>query len=697
MVALVLLRSATMRRFIPLVLVAVPVLLQSSCSTSPSAGASPTLALFTVPPSLDALSDTHWYDVPWPSDLRRDPDGSIRVTGFYNPHQTIILDTYIKNTKGLLDGFSPASLGYFRFTGHIDPTTLPSSPPATLDTGASVQIVDVDPRSPERGKRKLAQTFWQKDEGVYWLKDTLAVGPALGWPLRPKTKYAIVITKKVLTEDGKALAPSSDLEEILGVRPPSARTQAAHDLFAPSIAELGAAGIAAADIAHFTGFTTNDPTAELFAVADDVRANFPAPTVYAPSWQAKEQTADYDVYEGLYGPSPDYQAGRIPFKQDGDGGNFVFEAGKPKVRGQFDLRFALVVPNAKKCPMPAGGYPVTLYAHGTGGDYRSFIDDGTAQSLAKLCVASHGIDQIFHGTRPGSPPADDPNRTGNIQLTFFNLNNILAARTNGRQGAVDVVQQARLFTASHTKVPASVSRTTADVSFDDTKLTFFGHSQGGLNGPLFLAADEQTRGGVLSGSGSVIIVALLEKTKPTPSVASAVRTILQLTHPEDQAELNLFHPVMNLAQTLVDATDPVHYVGYLAQHPRARGGAAGAFAAKSIYQTEGIAADGTGDSYAPPHGIELGAVATGLPRMLPGIRVVTEATWGGLGDVSIPADGLSGNLAGGQATGVLAQFAPATGHDGHFVVFDVPRARAQAAQFCRNLSDDPKGRVPPLE
>jgi hypothetical protein len=680
-----------MRRLMPFVLAALPALIPASCgSIDDSSSSAPTRALFTVPASLDALSETHWYDVPWPSDLRRDPDGSIRVTGFYNPHQTIILDTYIKNAKGLLDGFSPASLGYFRFTGDIDPLTLPASPPATLDPGASVQIVDVDPQSPERGKRKLAQTFWQKDEGVYWLKDTLAVGPALGWPLRPKTKYAIVVTKKVLTAEGKPLAPSSDLEEILGVRPPTARTQAAHDLFAPSIAELGAAGIAASDIAHFTGFTTNDPTAELFAIADDVRANFPAPTAPLAMWTAKEQTSSYDVYEGMYGPSPSYQAGTIPFKQDGDGGSFVFEAGKPKVQGQFNLRFALVVPNATRCPMPAGGYPVTLYAHGTGGDYRSFIDDGTAQSLAERCVASHGIDQIFHGTRPGSPPADDPNRTGDIELTFFNLNNILAARTNGRQGAIDVVQQARLFTASHMKVPASVSRTAAEVSFDDSKMTFFGHSQGGLNGPLFLAADDQTRGGVLSGSGSVIIVALLEKTKPTPSVAAAVRTILQLTHPEDQGELNLFHPVMNLAQTLVDATDPVHYVGYLAQHPRSR------FAAKSIYQTEGIAADGTGDSYAPPHGIELGAVATGLPRMLPGIREVTEATWGGLGGVSIPPEGLSGNLAGGQATGVLAQFAPAAGHDGHFVVFDVPSARAQAAQFCRNLSDDPKGRVPPL-
>ena len=52
--------------------------------------------------------------------------------------------------------------------------------------------------------------------------------------------------------------------------------------------------------------------------------------------------------------------------------------------------------------MPAGGYPIVLYAHGTGGDYRSFLDDGTGASLAQQCLASMGVDQIFHGTRPGA-------------------------------------------------------------------------------------------------------------------------------------------------------------------------------------------------------------------------------------------------------------------------------------------------------
>ena len=54
--------------------------------------------------------------------------------------------------------------------------------------------------------------------------------------------------------------------------------------------------------------------------------------------------------------------------------------------------------------------------------------------------------------------------------------------------------------------------------------------------------------------------------------------------------------------------------------------------------------------------------------------------------MTVPPGGLSGNLANGQASGVLGQWAVPAGDDGHFVVFDVPSARVQAAQFLENLA-----------
>jgi len=110
--------------------------------------------------------------------------------------------------------------------------------------------------------------------------------------------------------------------------------------------------------------------------------------------------------------------------------------------------------------------------------------------------------------------------------------------------------------------------------------------------------------------------------------------------------------------------------------------------------TRGVCEDG--DNFAPPHGIEIASAALGIPRQMPGIRQVAES-WGiDPSEVTVPQGGLKGNLANGQATGLLGQFPPAAGSDGHFVVFDIPACREQAAQFVANLAADPIGNIPPL-
>jgi len=655
----------------------------SACGNegSVAAGGPGIRSIFVVPAALDELAGETFFDHPFPSDMRRDADGSVRFTGFPNPVALPLVESYIQATRGLTQGFSPASTTYLRFDGAIDPRTLPGDPSATLDRAASVQIVDVDAGSPERGSRHLAQTFWKEEAGVYWPAHTLAVRPMLGRPLRPRTTYAVVVTRGVRAAGGGEVRPAPALEALLG----GASGSASLTKLEAAIAGLGEAGIAASEIVHVTSFTTEDPTAETFAAMSAVPAVVEAPT--ARDWRAVDALPEVDVYEGTYGPSPDFQVGTPPFRRPADGGGFVLEGGAPKLQRVFDLRFALAIPNAQACPPPSGGYPVVLYAHGTGGDYRSFVSDGTARALGRECLATMGIDQIFHGTRPGAPRLDDPQAETTIQLLFFNLDNVLAARTNNRQAAIDVVQQGRLFADRATEVPATTSRTGAPIPLDGTRLTFFGHSQGGLNGPLYLAGSSQSRGGVLSGAASDLGLALLEKTKPV-DVAAAFRVLVGLGDREAAQEMNLLHPIMMLVQSLVDPADPLEYGSAIVREPRGGG------APKSIFQTEGVAADGTGDSYAPPRGIETLAVAIGLPRLLPGVRSIPEAAWAGIPDLPVPAGGVAGNLGGGRASGALAQFVPPAGVDGHFVVFRVPAARAASASFLRALAADPVGRIP---
>lgn len=622
-----------------------------------------------------------FFDHPFPSDHRRDAAGLVRTKGFPNPLSLVSIKNYIDTADKLTKGFSPQGTGFLRFYVPLDAASLPKAPKDALSETAAVQLVDVDDASPDKGKRHLVDLYFREAPGVYWQPNTLAFHPVFGYPLRRGNKYALVVTDAAKSKSGAPLTRPAALDQVLGI---ADATGAAAQVKADWAAAIAATGIAKEKIVHLAVFTTDDPTDELYRVRDYVRSTYPAPT--AKNWKSLGKTADSFEVVGDYGPSPDFQEGKIPFAKIGDGGNFAFDgSGTPKVQREFDLRFSLTVPDATKCPMPADGYPIVLYAHGTGGDYRSYVDDQTAQALAQQCLASMGVDQIFHGTRPGAPTGPDAETA--IQLLFFNFENPVAARTNGRQSAIDEVQRARLFTESALTIPASVSPTGAEVKFDKTKVMFFGHSQGGLNGPLYLACDDSARGGVLSGSGSVISLTLLEKTKPSPSVAAVVKSTFLGLKPPEYEELNSFHPAISLAQGIVDSLDPIHYVGDLVRHPRK------GFVPKSIYQTEGVNADFTGDNYTPPHAIEVQATATGLPLQNPIVHPVLEMTYtDGFGPVTIPPEGLSGNLAGGQASGILAQWVP-MGSDGHFVVFH-GAARTQAAKFCKNLADDPKGRVP---
>lgn len=630
-------------------------------NTEDAAVESPPVARFIVPATLAELDGDRWFDHPWPSDVRKE-SGFVRLDGWPDPRKSPLLQRYRTQLKGKLEGFSPAAAGYFSFEGPIDESSFPKDEKSSLDASSTIQLIDTTTSA-----RHPVVWKWRAPVGDYYLTtNTLSWAPAHGHPLKPKTQYAVVVTTDARGPKGNA-APNEELKKVV------AGTSTLN--WSAAIAAVGKAGIDKSKIAHLTVFTTQDPVAETIAVAEHARS-LPPPKVKELKLEAEKSTADLDRYEGTYEGSPDYQQGTPPFLTEG--GGFVFEGGKPVKQRDFALRFKLVVPNATKCPMPEKGYPIALYAHGTTGSWTSFIDEGTADVLVAKCIASMGVDQIFHGTRPGAPALDDPNRDSKISLLFFNLENALAARTNGRQSAIDEVARAHLVRTGGLDIPAETSATKAAIKFNPARIGFMGHSQGGLNGPLFLAVDDSARGGVLSGAGSAIAYSLLLKVKPDPSVAGLIKAFLGVTA-ENADELGPLHPAMSLIQLIVDPTDPLHYYPAHVKAPFT------GRAPKSVLMTEGVAPDGSGDNYAPPRTIEAGAVAGGFPLVNPVVRDIPESTkLDGVAPVTPP---VKGNAAMGRATVGIAQFVP-MGYDGHFVMQDNPRARAMTTLFMQSLLND---------
>jgi hypothetical protein len=607
----------------------------------------------TVNFALPGTAGADFFDLPYPNELHRGADGKLDLAGV--PRPSDLVGQYLDEFVSTGYGFGTQSAVYFRLSGPLDPTTLPD-PSATMQTGAAVFLVDVDPASPGHGERTPLKLAFAAVGNQYIGPNWLTLLPFPGFPMREGTLYAAVITTAVRDAAGQKLAPAPALKAILG----DGGDAAARGAMQPLLDWLDAGGgaPARAEVAGATVFRTQVATSLMPRFRKVVHDTVAAPT--AAGLTAIGTDATVELFEGTY-EAPHFQHGTVPYSQPAQGGAFQVDAnGDPTIARTETMRFAVTVP---KGTMPAGGWPIVLYAHGTGGNYKTFISEGIGHILGDVTdssgatierMATFGIDQVLHGPRA---PAGT-----NVELTFFNFQNIAAARDNVRQGALDNFQLLRL--AVDLQVPMSDGST---ATFDGAKVAFMGHSQGGLTGPGFVATEPAVRAAVLSGAGANMLLSLLGKTEPV-DIPALVAALLQLP------EVDEFHPFLNLVQAYLEPADPGNFARGFFREP------ATGQSAKSIFQSLGIT-----DHYTPIPTIMALAVAMGVQPA---------------GTILLPIDGMDlagttagtapivGNVAGGAATGVVCEYQAPAGDDGHFVVFDVPEARAAYSRFLATAMRD---------
>lgn len=615
-------------------------------------------AVFEVP---RAGEEQTFFSLPWPNDVYRTAEGHVDVSLFPNRRLVPVIDDYLQAITGRIDGWGTNTPIYFTFSEAIDEAALPADAEASLLADASVFLVDVDPDSPERGRRHAVVTRYRDEETVFWPSHCLAVRPVYGLPLAAGRRYAAVVTDALGTAAGARFRPSADLRALRGTGGDAA-IERARDIYGPALDGLAEAGIEPASILSLAVFTTQDPTAELIAARDFIMEELPAPLPVDDAFAFVEDAGTHTLVHGAYGPSPIFQHGEIPYETEG--GAMRFEAGVPVLAGDFTPRFALSIPSSE---MPSAGYPIVLYAHGSGGDFESFARGDTAADLAAEGYAMMGVDQIHHGTR--NPTVRDP------VLLFFNFLNPDAFRDNGRQAALDVVSQARAVAGL--VVPERTTGRDAPVRFDPDRIYFFGHSQGGNNGPLFLAIDDHVKAAVLSGAAATLTISLVEKVEPF-DIPALVALFLRISgSPEvavEREHIVYEHPVLALLQLWREADDNANYVHMLFDRPRT------GFAPKTILQTEGVA-----DRFTTARSVESLATAARIPLLGPVLQEIPAHGVVGLTTGSAP---VSGNVADGAATAGLLQF-----DQGHFSAFNHPDARSQIRGFFRSLGDGP-GTIP---
>jgi pimeloyl-ACP methyl ester carboxylesterase len=623
----------------------------------------PTVAVFSP-------ESESFFDVPFPNELRRRDDGSLDLSLFPNPRGTPWVRDLIEAVEESIHGFGPNCAVTFRFSAPIDTSTLPLTPQLSRSLSSSVLLVNVDEESPRFGETVPFSTFYREAEGYMWLSDTLVLLPAQGFVLDGDTLYAAVVTSALRDAAGERIERDDGFIALIDdERDDGPLFSPMEELYRGALDDLDGLGVPRDDVTVMTVFRTLDAVDEMQRVARMIYDEVDDPLVEDMS--VTDETDRYWLFEGHYGPNPVFQVGwdtgLFPYEEEG--GSFVFdESGRPVLFGNETMTFALSVP---KTPMPVpSGFPVLLYAHGTGGDYKTFVRNDTAELMAEYGIAVLGIDNSMNGTR--IPEGASP------EMLFFNVVNVRAGRDNNRQAAADVIQLERL--AASFVIAAEDSPTGDEIVLDGSNMLFMGHSQGGLNGSLYLALSERCRGAYLSGSAGNILYSIAYKTEPV-NILAGIGLVLGLSDRDIEAfDIGIYHPLLNLIQLFIEPADPMNYAVHWFADPLE------GVPARHILQVEGM-----GDSYSPPIGIEALGVAAGLVPVEPMLRDVDGFELKGILPVEKPVS-LNVTAGTGSVTAGFLQYAPPPDVDGHFVSFYVPEAIETWTWFLHSLagSDAPE-------
>jgi predicted esterase len=607
-----------------------------------------------------AALDQGFYAQPWPLATRLRDDGTLDLDGFPTPANATFIVANLPTIASKTHGFSTNGAIFASFDGALDPETLPSAT-ESLEDGASAYLVEVEPGSATRGERTPITCGYREAETDYNPPHLLACAPFPGFPLRPATSYALVLTDALLDAEGEQVRASQRLRDALhgSDEGDDALTAQLIDAYAPLADFLLTEDGALAHVVGGTVFTTQDPTAELRALAAAVQALEPPAATDVREYEGTlpAESGSYVALDGTY-DTPIYQQGQTPYQLLG--GEITFEPdGTPIQNGTLPLRFALSVPTGA---MPAGGWPVALYHHGTAGDAYTFIENGTAEHLAQAGVAMIGIDAPVHGTRRPAGVAPD--------LLFFNVTNVLAMRDNIRQGAVDLLVLERFVEAF--ALAAGDSPTGDALRFDPERIFAMGHSQGGLTVPLMLPLAKHVKGAMLSGAGASIVASILYKTAPT-DIPALARAFLALQPDEP---LDVFHPVLALVQAFSDVSDSTNYLPYLYRWEGGRG--------VDVWATQGLL-----DTYAPKPVTDVLVTALGLSPLDPLVEPVEGLTLRGLSALPTPLRANVESASGGTFTAAYSQYP----NDDHFLIEDDPEAEAQLRHWFETLAHDGHGEL----
>ncbi len=638
-----------------------------------------------------------FYRLPFPNDgLVK--DGVLDLAGHPSPGTLIpelgdVVGTMLDVLSEDFEGFGNNGAVFLRFSDTPDWDTLQLGEPGD----GTIYVIDITEGSAEYGQRHSGGFRADSDRGNYICNNWLAFHNSEGRPFLPGHTYAAVVSTLVRDRaTGDKVIQDADFAKMLTTSTPDdSRLHRAHQAYAPLRTWLVTNGMDPSGIAGAAVFTVGDPAAmtrDLFTAVAETNEPTLTDAHLCEAGDAGPFADPDDDTRGCDGVSstfhevqgivalPNFQEGTAPFKEAGDGGAInVGGDGLPAPVGYQDVVFSLTLP--KDTEMPEDGWPLVLYAHGTGGNYRSFVANGVAEQITSMTtdagedanLAILSIDAVVHGPRAFEENWDDAwlavdPSSYDPGVLFFNVLNPRAARDNSLQATADYFQLARLVT--NFSWEADGSPTGDEIRFDPENLLYVGHSQGANTGVPFAAYQTELKSVVLSGVGGLLIETLPNKENPY-DLSNAIAVGLA------DPFLDRWHPMLNLVQALGERSDPVNFASQVVKMPYE------GYDAKDLFHAYGI-----GDTYTPDTTQYALARAFRIDQITNGNDPLES-----IAGANLP---LSSNEYVGDhlVTAAVVVYAPEGDADGHFVIFDLEDARSQYTEFLATAVTDSTPTIP---
>jgi hypothetical protein len=524
----------------------------------------------TVYFDLDAhgTPETFW-NLPFPSDLRLGAEGAPDLTAFPNPRGVPILASLLSNVE-VRRGWPTMPTAYFRFTAPIEPRSIDDV--IEFSSEAPVLLLDIDPDSPEFGTRfpVVAKTL---AADPYVPSDLVAIAPRPGIVLRANTTYAYVIRRGF----APGFAPPATFTALREGRVPAGPLgAAAAELYAPLWHALDEWMIDDPLVA--TVFETGDEVARLHARSEAIRTQF-SPAIENLTLVGGDTLDGFCHLTGTI-TMPQFQVGTQPFDRDG---HFVVDANDvPQMQGEMVVPISITIP---KTAMPAGGWPLYQFFHGSGGVSTGVVDLGyspTSEDIPEagkgpgFVVARHGIAAVS-----AAMPVNPERLTNAGETAYLNINNLAAFPFTFQQGVLEqrlltdamVALQIPEATLAGCGAPAPAG---GSHTFDATKLVAGGQSMGGMYTNMVGAIEPRFGALVPTGAGGFWNLMILE-TATVPGARDLLSTALGV----DSLEIAFVHPALNVMALGWEIAEPMAYMARLARRPLPD------FPARHIYEPVG--------------------------------------------------------------------------------------------------------------